>query len=206
MYSHSRFALRTWRYLAGSALLLLSLNACSSPGEERSFPDLSFSGQQPIRLNVATIDVTQSYVPSNTDPHVDQVFPEQPAKAAMQWAHDRLQAVGNNGTASYDVVDASAIDTPLPRSSGITALTTIDQTDRFDLSITVKLSAVSGDSLHRGSTQVTVTRSQTISEKTTDVERDGVWYDMTKDAMAELDAKLSAQIDSNLAWFRQTTN
>jgi hypothetical protein len=206
MYSQSLSALRTWRYLAGSVLLLLSLNACSSPGEERSFPDLSFSGEQPIRLNVATIDVTQSYVPSNADPHVDQLFPEQPAKAATQWAHDRLQAAGSNGTASYDVVDASAIDTPLPRSSGITALTTIDQTDRFDLSITVKLSAVSGDSLHRGSTQVTVTRSQTISEKTTDIERDGVWYDMTKDAMAELDAKLSAQIDSNLAWFRQTTN
>jgi hypothetical protein len=124
----------------------------------------------------------------------------------MQWAHDRLQAAGSGGTASYDVVDASAIDTKLPRSSGITSLTTVDQTDRFDLSITVKLSAVSGDGLQRGSTQVTVTRSQTISEKTTDVQRDGVWYDMTKDAMAELDAKLSSQIDTNLAWFRQTTN
>lgn len=206
MYSHPVSVSKSWRCLAGGALLLLSLSACSSPGEERSFPDLSFSGQQPIRLNVATIDVTQSYVPSNADPHVDQLFPEQPVKAATQWAHDRLQAAGSGGTASYDVVDASAIDTKLPRSTGISALTTVDQTDRFDLSITVKLSAVSGDNLHRGSTQVTVTRSQTISEKTTDVERDGVWYDMTKDAMAELDAKLSAQIDSNLAWFRQTTN
>jgi len=199
-------SIKTWRSLAGGAALLLSLAACSTPGEERSFPDLSFTGQPPIRLNVATIDVTQSYVPSNADPHVDQLFPEQPAKAATQWAHDRLQAAGNGGTASYDVVDASAIDTKLPRSSGISSLTTVDQTDRFDLSITVKLSAVSGDGLQRGSTQVTVTRSQTISEKTTEVQRDGVWYDMTKDAMAELDAKLSSQIDTNLAWFRQTTN
>lgn len=199
-------SIKSWRCLTGGALLLLSLTACSTPGEERSFPDLSFTGQPPIRLNVATIDVTQSYVPGTAAPHVDQLFPEQPAKAAAQWAHDRLQAAGSNGTASYDVVDASAIDTKLPRSSGLSSLTTVDQTDRFDLSITVKLSAISGDGLQRGSAQVTVTRSQTISEKTTDVERDGVWYDMTKDAMAELDAKLSDQINSNLAWFRQTTN
>ena len=51
-----------------------------------------------------------------------------------------------------------------------------------------------------------VTRSQTINEKTTESERNTVWYDMTRDAMAELDAKLSAQIDDNLAWFRQTSN
>jgi hypothetical protein len=198
--------LGTLRCLAGGALLLLSLSACSTPGEERSFPDLSFTDKSPIRLNVGAIDVRQSYVPSNADPHVDQLFPEQPAKAAAQWAHDRLQAAGGNGTATYDVIDASAVDTKLPRSVGLASLTTVDQTDRFDLSITVKLSAASGDGLQRGSTEVTVTRSQSISEKTTEVERDGLWYDMTKDAMAELDTKLSNQIDANLAWFRQTTN
>jgi len=192
--------------LAIFALLPLLLAACNTPVDQRSFPDLSFTGQPPIRLNVATIDITQSYLPSKTDPHVDHLFPEPPAKAAAQWAHDRLQAAGQSGSLVYDVVDASAIDTKLPRSSGLTALTSVDQTDQFDLTMTVRVIAVSGDNLHRGSAEATVKRSQTISEKTTPAERDGVWYDMTQQAMDEINAKLESQIDQNLAWFKQTPN
>lgn len=198
--------IKAWRSIAAGAALLLSLSACTSPSEERSFPELHFTSEPAIRLNVATINVTQSYVPTNADPHVDHLFPESPVKALTQWARDRLQSAGTGGTARYEIIDASVIDIKLPRSSGIAALTTVDQTDRFDLSITVRLSAVSTDNLHHGSAQVTVTRSRTISEKTTTAERDGIWYDMTKDAMIELDAKLSNQIDNNLGWFRQTTN
>jgi len=183
-----------------------SLAACAAPMDDPTYAELRYNDRPPIRLNVAAINVTQSYVSSAADPYVDQLFPQPPVKAALQWAKDRLQAAGADGSLSYDVVNASATDTKLPRSSGISSLTTVDQTDRFDLTITVKLSAISGDSQHRGSAQVTVTRAQTINEKTTESERNTVWYTMTKDAMAELDAKLSAQIDDNLAWFRQTTN
>ena len=93
-----------------------------------------------------------------------------------------------------------------PRSSGLTALTSVDQTDQFDLTMTVRVIAVSGDNLHRGSAEATVKRSQTISEKTTPAERDGVWYDMTQQAMNEINAKLESKIDQNLAWFKQTPN
>jgi hypothetical protein len=192
--------------LAALLVLPLLLAACATPVEQRNFPDIHYTSQPPIRLNVATIDVTQSYIASNAAPHVDQLFPEQPAKAAAQWARDRLQAVGQGGSLTYDVVDAAAIDTKLPRSTGLSALTSIDQTDQFDLTIAVKVSAVSGDNLHRGTAQATVTRSQTISEKTTPAERDGVWYDMTQQAMDEINAKLESQIDQNLAWFKQTPN
>lgn len=195
-----------WRRFACLALLALSIGACSTPVAERSFPPISFASQPPIRLNVATIDVVQSYLPSNADPHVDQLFPEPPVKAAARWAHDRLQAAGQDGTLTYDVVDASAIDTKLPRSSGLTALTSIDQTNQFDLTVTVKLTAVSGDNLHRGTAEATVKRSHTISEKTTPAERNGIWYDMTQQAMDEINAQLESQIERNLAWFKQTPN
>ncbi|HVI88499.1 MAG TPA: hypothetical protein VM659_09355 [Dongiaceae bacterium] len=174
--------------------------------DEPTYPELRFNTQPPIRLNVAQINVTQSYLSSNADPHVEQLFPDPPAKAAAQWARDRLQPAGIDGTLTYDIIDASVLDAKLPRSSGISSLTTIDQTDRFDLSLTIKVSAVSGDSQHRASADVTVTRSQTINEKTTEAERNGVWYDMTKQAMDELDVKLAAQISEHLAWFRQTPN
>lgn len=196
----------TLRRIAGIAFVLGSLSACAAPMDEPSYPALRFNDRAPIRLNVAAINVTQSYVAANAEPYVDQLFPQPPVKAALQWAQDRLQAAGSDGSLSYDVVNASATDTKLPRSTGLSSLTTVDQTDRFDLTITVKVSAISGDSLHRGSAQVTVNRSQTINEKTTESERNTRWYNMTKDAMAELDAKLSAQIDDNLAWFRQTSN
>lgn len=187
-------------------LALAGLAACSTPNDERSYSDLSFTGQPPIRLNVATVNITQAYQPANADPHVDHLFPEPPVKAALQWAHDRLQAAGNDGKLDYTVTDASVIDTKLPRSTGLSSLTSIDQTDRFDLSLTVTAVAVSGDNLHRGSAQVTVTRSQTINEKTTAGERSDLWYEMTRQAMAELDTKLSGQINDNLAWFKQTAN
>lgn len=195
-----------WRQLARLVVLSFSIGACSTPVVERAFPPISYVGQPPIRLNVAAIDVKQSYLPSNADPHVDHLFPEPPMKAAAQWAKDRLQAAGQDGTLTYDVVDASAIDTKLPRSSGLTALTSIDQSDQFDLTITVKISAVSGDNLHRGSAEATVKRSHTISEKTTPAERNGIWYDMTQQAMDEINAQLEGQIERNLAWFKQTPN
>lgn len=195
-----------FRQFAGGIFALGLLAGCAAPMDDPTYPDLRFNTQPPIRLNVGAINVTQSYISSANDPYVDQLFPQPPVKAARQWATDRLQAAGTDGSLSYDVVNASVTDTKLPRSTGLNSLTTIDQTDRFDLSITVKVSAISGDSLHRGSAQVTVTRSQTINEKTTESERNTVWYNMTQDAMAELDAKLSAQISDNLAWFRQTSN
>jgi hypothetical protein len=194
------------RRIAGSVVALGLLAGCAAPMDDPTYPELHFNTRAPIRLNVAAINVTQSYVMGTADPYVDHLFPQPPVKAALQWATDRLQAAGTDGSLSYDVVNASVTDTKLPRSTGLSSLTTIDQTDRFDLAITVKVSAISGDSLHRGSAQVTVTRSQTINEKTTESERNTVWYNMTKDAMAELDAKLSAQINDNLAWFQQTTN
>jgi hypothetical protein len=194
------------RRIAGGIFALGLLAGCAAPMDEPTYPELRFNTQPPIRLNVAQVNITQSYVSSNADPHVEQLFPDPPAKAAAQWAHDRLQPAGADGTLTYEIIDASALDAKLPRSTGLSSLTTVDQTDRFDLSLTIKVSAVSGDSLHRASADVTVTRSQTINGKTTEAKRDGVWYDMTKQAMDELDAKLTAQINDHLAWFRQTTN
>lgn len=188
------------------AAILATLAACAAPMDEPSYPALRFNSQPPLRLNVAQVNVTQSYVSSNAEPHVEQLFPDPPAKAAAQWAHDRLQPAGANGTLTYEIIDASVLDAKLPRSSGLSSLTTVDQTDRYDLSLTIRVSAVSGDNLQRASADVTVTRSQTINEKTTEAQRNGVWYDMTKQAMDELDAKLTAQINEHLAWFRQTMN
>ncbi|HWT98940.1 MAG TPA: hypothetical protein VN229_15040 [Terriglobales bacterium] len=192
--------------ITGGIFALGLLAGCAAPMDDPTYPELRFNTQPPIRLNVAAINVTQSYISSVADPYVDQLFPQPPVKAALQWPADRLQAAGADGSLSYDVVNASVTDTKLPRSTGLSSLTTVDQTDRFDLTITVKVSAISGDSTHRGSAQVTVTRAQTINEKTTESERNTVWYNMTRDAMQELDTKLSAQISDNLAWFRQTTN
>ncbi len=116
---------------AGAALV-----SCNTPPQRQSFPEITFQHLQPFRLDVARVQIVDGYQP---DPGADigSQFPEAPAAVARQWAEDRLTAVGQQGEAIYTITLAKAIQTQLRRSQGVEAMTHKDQSDRYDLAITV---------------------------------------------------------------------
>jgi hypothetical protein len=184
-------------FLLLPAIALLA--ACDTPPMRQSYATLTFQDRPQIRLDVAQVQIVQTYRAPGVAPHVDHLFPQKPVDVATAWGRDVLRAVGQRGQGTYTIVDASATDTPLPRSSGLTQMFRTEQSDRYDLHIAVKLELENPQSF--GAVTAEVNRSQTVAENMTLNQREAVWFQMTESAMRELDGKLEAAIRDKLAVF-----
>ncbi len=195
---HRRGCLRA-ASLAVLVSLAVSLAACNTPPDRQHFPEITFQHLPAINLDVAQIEITgpDSSVAIANDNSAD--YPEAPLRLAQQWARDRLKAVGTRGQANYQVVEVRAQQVQLPRSSGINAALKTEQSDRFDLSITVKLDAGNPISGKAGTVTETVTRSQTVAENMTLNQREAVLFNLLDQAMKDLNARLEADIPRYLA-------
>jgi len=192
------------RFLLLSCILLLAgglLASCDTPPHREPFPQLTYQHLAPINLDVAQIVIQDAYQPPMTDPHVDQDFPTPPATAARQWAKDRLRAVGNDGVAKFTILDGSAIDVPLPRTTGVSGMLTQDQSDRYDVTLTVRLDVENRMGARRASISASAQRSETVAEDMTLNEREKLWFEMTDQLMQQLNAELEKQIGAHLKEF-----
>lgn len=179
-------------------LLALSLSACKTPPNRQEFPDITFQHLQPIRLNVAHVEIVEAYRPDPGNDIGDQ-FPEQPAKVARQWAEDRLLADGQQGQATYTITLAKATQTPLKRSQGMSAMTHKDQSDRYDLAITVNLEVNAGGKA--GAVTAQAARSRTVREDMTLNEREGVLFNLLDITMKDVNAQMEKLIPQYLGGF-----
>jgi hypothetical protein len=184
--------------LFGLALLALALVSCNTPPKRQTFPDITFQHLQPFRLDVARMQIVDGYRP---DPGADigNQFPEAPAAVARQWAQDRLLAVGQQGEAVYTITLAKAKQTPLKRSQGMTAMTHKDQSDRYDLAITVNLEVRSGGKA--GAVTAQAARSRTVREDMTLNEREGVLFNLLDVTMKDVNAQMEKLIPRYLGGF-----
>jgi hypothetical protein len=185
------------RFLA-LALLAVALAACKTPPQRQSFPDITFQHLQPIRLDVARVEIVNGYHPDPGNDIGDQ-YPEQPAEVARRWAEDRLLAAGQQGQATYTITLAKATQTPLQRSQGMSAMTHKDQSDRYDLAITINLEVNSGGKA--GSVTAQAARSRTVREDMTLNEREGVLFNLLDVTMKDVNAQLEQLIPQYLGGF-----
>lgn len=192
--------------LAAAVVLLLAgigLAACDTPPYRYQFADLTYAHLSPFALNVAVIDPANAYRPPMRSPNVEHLFPVQPAAAAMQWAKDRLIAVGSNGAARFTVLQASVVEVPLERTTGFQGLFTDDQSERYDAVLEVRLDVENAQGLRTGTVTARAQRSQTVAEDATLNERERVWYELTEALMTDLNAELEKNIRQHLGAFLQ---
>jgi hypothetical protein len=191
------------RMLNKSAILTvlvmsLTVAACSTPPHRQEFPEITFQHLQPFRLDVAHVEIVEAY---QADPGNDigSQFPELPVKVARQWGEDRLLAVGQQGEAIYTITLAKATDTPLRRSQGMQAMTKKDQSDRYDLAITVNLEVHSGGK--SGAVTAQAARSQTVVEDLTLNQREGVLFNLLDVTMKDVNAQMEKLLPQYLGGF-----
>jgi hypothetical protein len=159
-----------------SLLLALALAGCG--GSQGEYPTLRYAYLPPIRLNVASIQVQQAYVPSGVAPDVSPLDPAQPVDALRQMAEDRLRAFGPAGHAVFVIQDASMVQ----RGDTITG------------SFAVRLDVYTSSDVRVGYAEARVARSH--SGHIDDIHR--LLYDMTKQLMDEMNVQFEYQVVHSL--------
>jgi len=181
------------RLAAAAAIFAGFLAACSMDDPSNRFAQLTYQHLPDINLDVAEIQIEQAYVTPGQPPNVDHLFPVQPKDAAVRWAQDRLVARGDRLIFRYIVREASAVETALPVSGGITGMVTTDQSERYELHLVVEMQILDGRQI-QGTAKAEARRSLTVPEDSSLKEREQVWYRLTEQTMRDLDQQLEQTI------------
>lgn len=185
-----------------SALLiaLSALGGCSS-APSRISADITFADRPPIGLNVANIEIVQSYQPAFADPYVDHLFPREPAAVIRRWAEDRLAARGATGTATLIIQEASVTEEELSREPGVKGLVMIEQSERYEARFAVRIEIRKPAPEPNGSADVLAQRSITAPENASLADRERIWFSLTEDTIRDLDARFEQEINDGLPQF-----
>jgi hypothetical protein len=178
----------------------LALAGCAIDPDRHEFPEITYAHLPAFELDVAQIEIHNDYSSGDAD-DIAGAFPEPPARVAAQWAKDRLRAVGQRGQATYSVVSARSTRTPLPRSEGVQAVLTTDQSDRYDLNVKVTLEVGNPLLQRTGSVTAEAGRSQTVAENMTLNQREIVLFNLLDQTMRDLNSQLEQLIPQYLGAF-----
>lgn len=163
------------------------LAGCAGPAETPRpvIRPFDYAHLTTIQLDVAQVEVVDQWIPPGAPPNVDHRAPVQPREALRRMLTDRVQAWGNRGRARAIITDASLVEQRLPRETGIGAMFSTQQSERYVLTLSVRLEVEGGEGRGGGSAQATVTRTRTVAEGTSLAAREAVWYEMLRSAMDE---------------------
>ncbi len=174
------------RFVAAFALLLVA--ACQPAPQSYTLAPVNFNGQQPIRINVARINVVEEYRSPTSAPNVEYQMSMSPAQGVKIWANERLRAVGTQGQLDVVVTNASIKEVKLPVKQGMRGFFTDDQSERYDGALSVTLKLYDGaTAMSRADGDVNVTRSRSINEKASLADREKLWHDMSNDMVKSFD-------------------
>lgn len=177
------------------ALTVLALTSCQDAPSASGPVGISFGNRAPLRLNVAQVNVAQSYQPSMKLPNVDHTLPTPPIMAIKQWAGQRFVAAGAQGNLEITIEDASVVETPLAKKDGLTGFFTDDQEARYDAHIKITIRLYDGvNTISVAEATAETSRWRTINEKATVAQREAMFNSMLQEMITQLDAETEARI------------
>jgi hypothetical protein len=193
---------RTTRVLAAMVLGAGLLAACAQTPPPEPLPELTFAHLDSIKLNVASVEIVENYVPPLRGPNIEHLFPQPPSQVARRWAEDRLRALGTEGRAQFVIDTASVVETRLKVEKGLRGAVTIDQATRYDATLTVTLEIRNDRGFRQAFATASAERSQTVPEDLTVNERRAIQHQLIEDVMIDLNATLEAKIAEFLSAYR----
>src|SRR6185437_2941633 len=168
----------------------LTLASCAPPPEAPAFPDIRFTGEPPLVLQAAQIEIRTIYRPGDAD----NAFPVSPLRAVQNWARDRLRANGQGGPARFTIADATAKVTDLATKGGISGTFTDQVSQQYNVSLDAALELLDSTGFVLRSARVTVSRSATVLQSATANDRARTRYTMVRDMMADFDNQAQQRI------------
>jgi hypothetical protein len=192
------------RSVAHAALLgLLLLVGCETAATRPTFPDIRFTNEPRLRVDVAAVDLQNAFHASFRAPNVEHLFPIPPEHAMQNWAQDRIEATGTMRRLRVRIIDASVTESELPRTKGLTGAFTTDQAQRYDAKAAMSLDILDDRGFSERNIEASVSLTRSVPEGLTPNQRDETWYAMTKDLMAALDQQLEQRMRENFNFYVQ---
>lgn len=191
--------------LAMAAGLSMGLGGCAGRAPPtRQFAEITFRQFAPLRFRAGRVDIATEYAAPRATPNVDHQFPVTLSAMAERWGFDRLSAGGGELTARYVIVEASVIETSLPRTQGLRATFKIEQSERYDGRLITRLDLVTPRGAVEGTVTAQVDRVETIGENASIAERETLWFTMTEAMGRDLNAQMERQIRTHLLRYLMT--
>jgi hypothetical protein len=173
------------RHAVLTLLLPLVLAGCGGGGHARDYPPLTYDYLPQIRLNVASVEIDDRFVPAGRD-DVTANSPVKPVAALKQMAQDRLKPFGNAGRAVLVIKDASLQKTR----------------DQVIGTMSVELDVYASDDKRAGFAIADVAQ-----KRTGDIDDlRGTLYDLTKLMMDRMNVELEYQVRRSLRDWLLTGN
>jgi hypothetical protein len=187
------------RRLALCLPLALALAACSSEPPPPRFPEIRFTGEPPILLDVARIELVSTFQPSFAPPEVEYDFARPPQGALENLCKDRLKAVAPDSrrVARFTIIDAKVTEAQLPLKEGLSADFTTQQAQRYDGVVEIRLDIYDENGIVVRTATARATRSRSVAEDITPNDRDRVWYEMSDELAHAADQVLEQYIDAS---------
>lgn len=176
-----------------SLCVIFFLTACNAPLPV-VFAPLNFAERSPIYLDVASIDVRNNYSAPQRPPNVEHLFPVVPEQAMAGWVSARLNAVGRDKTLLVEITDASVVQETLPTTPGLGGLFKVEQEYKYTANAAMQMKIYGDRAVSLASVEVRATRHATAGEGLTLIERDQLYYDLTRALMEDLNAELEKNI------------
>ena len=180
--------------------ILLSLTSCSAPKMPEPM-GLSYLTQAPLKVDVAHVEVVKQFKSRNQRPHVEHEFPVPPIAMVQQWVHDRFLAVGKTGTMTVTIEDASVVEVPLKGTGGLKGIFTVDQSERYDANVTLKIEVTDDAGAATGFARATAKGSRSVSENMTLGQRRKVWMNLMEKVLNNLDGEVERNVQTHLSEF-----
>ncbi len=190
---------RSFMTTALAATGLVGLSACTTPNPAPIYPDLTFQGRPPLRLNVADLQIINEVVPPLAAPNVEHLAPVAPAAAVERWAADVLQPAGATGRGILAIRQGSIIEEKLAPTGGVKGFFTIDQSERYTATIVAQLDLFDGANRRVGEARAEATHFVTIAEDASLTEREALWYGLVEKAAQDFAVTMEETIRQELA-------
>lgn len=186
----SNKAIRSMTHLARRTSLLLALclpllAACGTSDEPpTAYPPPHYDFLTKLDVNVASVNIDDSWQPKNPKADLGRLAPTRPAEALRLMAQDRLVAAGSAGNATFSVDEASIIA----------------DRGRYEGRMVVHLDVASADGSSTGYAEARVSRSTDITKETPNAVRHAL-HNFVDAMMADMNVEFEYQVRRSLRAF-----
>lgn len=186
--------IRPARFALIAALVLPLVSAACIGAGDPNVKQLSYADQPRIELDVAQVEITQAFESADGVPQVDKDFTAHPVTVIKSWANDRLDPDGNARIARLTIRDASAVRTVFETDKTLVGLVTTETGERVDANVDVLLEILDDRGKVLAYASARSERSRMLPENLDWVERQKVYFDMSKALMDDINVSLESSI------------